>query len=337
MANIEFNFSGICARIAENPDLKPNHSFFRTIFWFLFSVAAVIGSIHILMALLNIAAHNPLTAGMDTASLKLILIITACCLCYSIWCLLWSKEMVKRIYQIHIITPGNFNSVNEKELYSLVEILSKRAGLDKIPAVGVYKAPEMNAFAVGASRNNALILFSDRLLANMTNNAVAAIAGHEVAHIANGDMLNMTIIRASVLALAVIIQIPFIIANIFLLATGKRQKDLWDWALIVLTMVIQFLVLKFTLFGGNILALYFSRHREYRADQMAAELVDAPSMITALESLLNNQVAMAGNHNRNEKELAMFKVSGAESVMELFSTHPTIRKRIARLKGTNNI
>ena len=210
--------------------------------------------------------------------------------------------------------------------------LSQKAGLANIPLVGVYESSEVNAFAAGAHRNNAFVMFSSALMERMDNEAVAAVAAHEIAHIANGDMLNMSVIRSAVMAMALLIQLPLTLITIFM-AHGSDKNSTRDQIINISMIVIQVVVFKVSLFLGNFLALFFSRHREFKADEMAAGLIDNRSMIHALETLSNFASEKHEEEENDErKALAMFKVSSKASFMELFSTHPPLENRVARLR-----
>jgi heat shock protein HtpX len=210
---------------------------------------------------------------------------------------------------------------NERRLYFLVKTLSERAGLPAVPELGIYSSSEMNAFATGHSRASSMIAFSSALVKNMDDDALAAITAHEVAHIANGDMLTMTLMMSVVNTVIMLVNM----AMIWILddhddgILGRIVKRLIRFAVVVVMM-----------FLGNLLMLWFSRHREFKADQLAAELVWPEAMIKALNSLKAEEQF---DELESQEAYASFKISSPPTMCDLFSTHPSLERRIERLKA----
>jgi heat shock protein HtpX len=191
-----------------------------------------------------------------------------------------------------------------------------------MPQVGIYESPELNAFATGPTKNRSLVAVSTGLLERMDSGAVDGVLGHEVAHIANGDMVTMTLIQGIVNAFVMFFAriIAFIVGNFV------RDDSLRYLVRFAVTIVLEI--------GLSILGMivvgYFSRMREYRADRGGAKLAGRDKMIRALESL------KAAYETRDEDQpasLATLKISGKSGgLLALLSTHPPLDDRIARLR-----
>ena len=242
--------------------------------------------------------------------------------------LLLSKFMAKRAFDIKVIDPGRFRDDRERQLYHLIKTLAERAGLPEVPEVGLYKSPEMNAFATGTGRRNAMVAFSSALVDRMDEDALAAVAAHEIAHIANGDMLTMTLLQSVVNTVVVLID----------LALYWFLHDRRDGFLITLIKSLaRWAVVGVLLFLGNLLMLWFSRHREFKADRLAAELVKADAMVKALDTLrADEDLELPDDVAQQQEAYAAFKIASPPAIIDLFSTHPSLERRIARLQALNN-
>ncbi len=208
--------------------------------------------------------------------------------------------------------------------------LSNKAGLEKPPQVGIWAGPDANAFATGRGRNAALVAFSEPLLESMSRDQARAVAAHEIAHVANRDMLAMTLLQGVVntFVLIAVIPIQFVrIANWF--------SDSFSWLIEILAIVIKFFVAVILTFIGSLFVNAFSRRREYRADATAARLVSPEHMKSALQQLSAN--SDSEKLPQAQARFAAFKINGSGFV-EFFSTHPLIEKRIQALdEGTYDI
>ncbi|MBT8114688.1 MAG: protease HtpX [Arenicella sp.] len=226
----------------------------------------------------------------------------------SIVSLLMSKSMAKRSAGVQLIT--NPRSETEQWLVSTVERQAQQAGIG-MPEVGVFPSPQMNAFATGANRNNALVAVSSGLLQNMTREEAEAVLGHEIAHVANGDMITLTLIQG------VVNVFVLLMARALALAIDRDGRGIGYFAGFMVGQVI---------FGflASVVVSYFSRMREYRADQGGAEYASRQSMIAALERLKMGQAGELPN------QLAAFGINS--SVKHLFSTHPPLDDRIEALR-----
>lgn len=236
--------------------------------------------------------------------------------------LLMSKKMAKWMMRLQVIDPNRASGA-ELEIVNVVHNLARKAGISKMPEVAIYDNAEVNAFATGPTRNNSLVAVSTGLLHRMNKTEVEGVLGHEVAHIANGDMVTMTLIQGVINAFVMFFAriLAFAVSNA-MRSNDEGPSPLVEFGLI---MLFQFI---FGLFGMLIVAK-FSRWREFRADAGGAKLAGRQHMIGALQALKGTVSSV----NKEEAAIASLKISGNSSkVMELFSTHPPLEKRIARLQ-----
>ncbi|WP_050469593.1 protease HtpX [Herbaspirillum chlorophenolicum] len=237
----------------------------------------------------------------------------------SIISLLMSKSMAKWSTGARVIeTPVNGTEV---WLVQTVGTLAQRAGIG-MPEVAVYDG-EPNAFATGAFRDSALVAVSTGLLQSMTKDEVEAVLGHEVAHIANGDMVTMTLIQGVVNTFVVFLSR---VVGYFVDSALRRNNDNSGPGIgyMVTVMVCQIV---FGI-GASIIVAWFSRQREFRADAGSARLLGSPQpMIQALARLGGSSPAGL------PQSMAAMGISDKPGIMELFSTHPPLEQRIAALRG----
>ncbi len=236
-----------------------------------------------------------------------------------------SKWIAKSSTGMQMIDP-NTAAGEERRLVNIVYDLTRKLGIEKMPEVGIYDSPELNAFATGPSKNNALVAVSSALLANMNDEEVAAVLGHEVSHVSNGDMVTLTLITGITNAFALFLS--RILAYTFSLAMsrGENQNSSGFPIMMYSTFSMIFSVL-FTLLG-NIVVAAFSRRREYRADLGGAKLVGKNAMIGALRRLQANTEII----DNRAPSLAAFKISQGSVWLSLFASHPPLEKRIQRLQ-----
>ncbi|EQA55577.1 protease HtpX [Leptospira kmetyi] len=235
--------------------------------------------------------------------------------------LLLSKFMAKMMMGVQIIDPRSASGV-ERELYSRVERLARAANLP-MPEVGIYHSPEVNAFATGPSKSSSLVAVSSGLLQVMDNAEVEGVLAHELAHVANGDMVTMTLVQGVVNAF-----VMFFSRIISYALSTMVKEDLQYTVRLVANIVLSIL---FSILGSIVVA-YFSRTREYRADAGGAKLAGRQNMIAALEKL--RRTFDAPEDERGGDALATMKISGHSKWMALFSTHPPLEARIAALKNS---
>ncbi|MBD9534599.1 protease HtpX [Stenotrophomonas sp. ATCM1_4] len=238
----------------------------------------------------------------------------------SIISLLLSKFMAKRGTGAVVITePRN---ATERWLLDTVARQAKAAGIG-MPEVAVYDAPEINAFATGANRNNALVAVSTGLLHNMSEDEAEAVLGHEIAHVANGDMITMALLQG-VLNTFVIVLARVVGGVIDSALSGNREGGGRGFAYYIIVFVLEMV---FGL-GATVIAMWFSRHREFRADHGGASLAGRQKMIAALERLKLNH-----GQSTLPTQIAAFGIAGA-TARKLFMSHPPLEERIAALKAS---
>ncbi|MDO5693086.1 MAG: protease HtpX [Pseudomonadota bacterium] len=230
--------------------------------------------------------------------------------------LLMSKSMAKMSMRVKIINqPQN---ADEAWIVETVRKFAEKSGIG-MPEVGIYDGAP-NAFATGAFKNSALVAVSTGLLRGMTREEVEAVIGHEVAHVANGDMVTMTLIQGVMNTFVV-----FASRMIGSLVDGRRDGNSGPGVgYYATTMVLD------VLFGflAGIIVAWFSRRREFRADRGAAQLMGQPnSMMNALARL----GGMQANGADMPKNMAAMGIAG--NIGKLFSTHPPMEERIAALKA----
>ncbi|MEN5069649.1 MULTISPECIES: protease HtpX [Stenotrophomonas] len=236
--------------------------------------------------------------------------------------LLLSKFMAKRSTGAVVITePRN---QTERWLLATVERQAREAGIG-MPEVAVYEGPEINAFATGANRNKALVAVSTGLLHNMSEDEAEAVLGHEIAHVANGDMITMALLQG-VLNTFVIVLARIVGGFIDSALSGNREGGGRGFAYYIIVFVLEMV---FGLFA-TMISMWFSRHREFRADAGGAHLAGRQKMIAALERLKVNH-----GQSTLPTQIAAFGIAGG-AAKKLFMSHPPLDERIAALRAANN-
>lgn len=300
-------------------------SWIKRIGLFLLVNILVVTTISLILNLLGVKPY--LTAyGMDYQSL-------------AVFCLIWgmggafislaiSRMMAKWTMGVKII-PEDTRDPELRELLQTVHSLARAAHLPAMPEVGIYDSPEVNAFATGPTKARSLVAVSSGLLQRMNAAEVKGVLGHEVAHIANGDMVTMTLIQGVVNAFVMFLAR----AIAFALTASRDSRDSREggsvggsYYLVQFVLEIVFMIL------GSMVVAWFSRYREYRADAGGAQLAGRPNMIQALEGL--NRTFNVIDPVADAPSVQALKISSRPSNwMKLFSTHPPLEERIARLKG----
>jgi heat shock protein HtpX len=232
-----------------------------------------------------------------------------------------SKWMAKKTMGVQVIeSPSN---QTEAWLVETVRKYSADAGI-KMPEVGVFHSPDMNAFATGMSKNSALVAVSTGLLQSMTKEEAEAVIGHEVAHAANGDMVTMALIQGVVNTFVMFLS--RVIGHTVDRVVFKNENG--HGPAFFITMIVAELILGVL---ASIIVMWFSRQREFRADRGGASLAGKGAMIAALERL-------ARQHPEPLPEkMAAFGIAGGspQGWKRLFMTHPPLEERIAALRAIN--
>lgn len=192
-----------------------------------------------------------------------------------------------------------------------------------MPEVAIYEAPDVNAFATGWNRNNALVAVSRGLLDNMSKDEVEAVLAHEISHVANGDMVTLALIQGVVNTFVVFFSkiIGHFVDRVILKNDGRNGPGIGAFVTeIAAQMVLGIL--------ASIIVMWFSRQREFRADAGGASLAGREKMISALERLkMNHEQASL------PKQMAASGISGGCAMGKLFMTHPPLDERIAALRA----
>lgn len=248
-----------------------------------------------------------------------------------IYCLIWgfagsfislalSRVMAKWTMGVQLIDVERAQGF-EAALVEKVTRLSRTAGLNVVPQIGIYESPELNAFATGPTRNRALVAVSTGLLQRMSNEEVEGVLAHEIAHVANGDMVTLTLIQG------VVNSFVLFFAKIIGFFVGQTVKEESRAAVEFGVSLAAQLVLGIL---GSIVVNYFSRWREFRADAGGARFAGKNSMVAALQRLRANYETTEPD---GSSAIAAFKISSRGSgFLSLFSTHPSLEDRIARLQ-----
>ena len=249
----------------------------------------------------------------------------------AIFCLLWgfggafvslaiSKISAKWMMGVTVIDPMT-RDAGERWLIDTVHRLAKSAGLPAMPQVGIYESAEVNAFATGPSKSRSLVAVSSGLLRNMNSNEAEGVLGHEVAHIANGDMVTMTLIQGVVNSFVMFF--ARVIAWTVSQFVDERMRHWVHFGAVILFEII------FSILGMLVVAA-FSRAREYRADAGGATLAGRANMIAGLKKL-KHTLELSDDA---QPSLATLKISAAKSggLLAWLSTHPDLDDRIRRLE-----
>ena len=235
---------------------------------------------------------------------------------------LWlSRWLVTRAHSLEIIRADDDEYA---WLADDVAELSRKVGLKDVPNVGVWESDDANAFAAGSSPSKAVVAFSTQLLSRLNRDEIRAVAAHEIAHVANRDMLAMTLLQGVVNAFVLAVALPitaFRVVNFF--------SDRFSWGAEIGARVLKFVAVAFITFLGGLGVKAYSRRREFRADAMAANLVSRQHMKSALQAISKIPASQVPD---SQTQFACLKIRVSKRALaEWFSTHPSIEKRINAL------
>ena len=290
----------------------------KRILLFLATNLAVMVLIGIVLSLLGV--DRILAANGSDLDLKALMILSLVVgFTGALFSLAISKWSAKRMMGVHVITqPSNST---ESWLLGTVQRHAQAAGIG-MPEVGIFNSPEPNAFATGARRNNALVAVSSGLLQGMSQREAEAVIGHEVSHVANGDMVTLTLIQGVVNTF--VFFLSRVVGHIVDRAVFKTEEG--HGPAFYITSIIAQMV-----FGilAMVIVMWFSRQREFRADAGGARLGGRDNMIGALERLQQRHAGPLPD------KMAAFGISGpvGNGLKRLFMTHPPIEERIAALRA----
>lgn len=261
--------------------------------------------------------------GLDIQSLAIF------CLVYgmgsSVISLLMSRAITKWSVGVQVIPPDT----RDPSLHALVQIvhdLCRKADINSMPEVGIYDSPDPNAFATGPSKSRALVAVSTGLLSRMNRSEIEGVLGHEITHIANGDMVTMTLLQGIMNAF-----VMFLSRVVAFVLTSNRDRDEGYRGPGIMYYVVQIVLeIVFTLFGSMVVA-WFSRWREFRADAGSARIAGKEKMIAALQEL--QRTYETAGMMRSQPTVATLQISSKPSgLMALWASHPPLEERIARLE-----
>src|SRR5271169_5221591 len=232
-----------------------------------------------------------------------------------------SKWTAKRMMGVRVI--GAPQSDVEVWLLSTVQRLAAQAQIG-MPEVGIFDSEEMNAFATGARRNAALVAVSTGLLRNMSRSQAEAVLGHEISHVANGDMVTLALLQGVLNTF--VIFLARIIGGIVDRALFKNDRQGSGIGFFLTTLVAQFVL------GilASVIVCWYSRRREFRADRGGAELAGTGNMIDALQVLKRSQ----GEPMPQQLQAFGINTGRSDGIMRLFMTHPPLDERIAALRSS---
>jgi heat shock protein HtpX len=286
---------------------------------FLITNLAILVVLSIVLSLLGVdslLAEN----GVDLDLQALLIFSAVIGMTGSFISLAMSKWSAKRMTGAQVITqPQN---KTQQWLLTTVERQASQAGI-KMPEVAIYQSPDVNAFATGMSRNNALVAVSSGLIESMKMDEAEAVLAHEVSHVANGDMVTLALIQG--------------VVNTFVIFASRVVGHIVDRVILkndrghgigffVSSMIAQ------VVFGilASAIVMYFSRVREFKADAGAAELAGSEKMVAALQRL-----QMIHQPSRLPEQMAAFGINGGlgDGIKKLFMSHPPLEERIAALRA----
>ena len=293
--------------------------FFKRIALFLATNIAILFILNITMRLLGIESLLD-QQGVDLNLNALLVFAAVIGFSGSLISLAISKWSAKRMTGARVIDrPAN---QAEQWLVETVRRQAQRAGIG-MPEVAVYDAPDVNAFATGWNRNKALVAVSTGLLRNMNNDEAEAVLGHEVTHVANGDMITLALIQGVVNTFVIFLSrvIGHFVDRVVFKTERGHGPAFW------ITAIVAELVLGIL---ASIIVMWFSRQREFRADAGGAALAGKGKMIQALQALQRTY-----EQPHLPDQMAAFGISGKRNggLKRLFMTHPPLEERIARLQS----
>ena len=241
-----------------------------------------------------------------------------------------SRLMAKWMMGVKIIDPDT-SDPHLQEIVQTVYRLAQAANLPKMPQVGIYGSPEVNAFATGPTKSRSLVAVSTGLFERMRRDEIEGVLGHEISHVANGDMVTMTLIQGVVNAFVMFLSrvIAFAIAQAM---RGREERDEGGGFSFMTYYIVSFVLEIVFMILGSMVVAYFSRFREFRADAGGARLAGRNNMINALKALVRTYEIV--DPAANQPAVQTLKISGhGTGLMRFFSTHPPLQERIARLQA----
>lgn len=300
----------------------------KRIFLFILVNILVVTTVSIILNLLGVGHYFYNAYGIDYGNL-------------AVYCLVWgmvgsfislalSRFMAKRMMGVQVVDPNTRDS----ELQDLVQMIhnhARAAGLPKMPEVGVYDSPDINAFATGPTKSRALVAVSTGALSRMSKSELDGVLGHEIAHVANGDMVTLTLIQGIVNAFAMFLSrvLAFVISQAMRSDRDDNRGPSTLTYILTPIFEIVFLIL------GSMVVAWFSRYREFRADAGGAKLAGRDKMVAALRKLqaVYDAPVVAEAMNHTPQTVATMQISSRRGgFLSMFASHPPLEERIQRLE-----
>ena len=290
----------------------------RRIFLFILTNLAVLFVINITLRLLGVDRVLNQSGTINFNALLLMSLVIG--FSGAIVSLFLSKWSAKHMVGAVVITAPS--DPTQQWLINTVRRQAESAGIG-MPEVAIYDAPDVNAFATGWNRNNALVAVSTALLHNMSRDEAEAVLGHEISHVANGDMVTLTLIQGVVNTFVVFFAklVGIFVDSLLRRDSNERGPGIGSFVAEIAAQLVLGVL-------ASMIVMWFSRHREFRADAGGAALAGRDKMIAALERLKLNheQVSLP-------TQMAASGISGGHGMSRLFMTHPPLDERIAALKA----
>lgn len=290
----------------------------KRIFYFLLTNVLVLLTISIIFSLTGAGNYINAKGGIDFGALLVFSAIIG--FSGAFISLAMSRWMAKKMMGVQVLDPNGALSSYEQAVVEKAHRLSRAAGLTHMPQVGIYHSSEVNAFATGPSKKRSLVAVSTGLLREMDDDAVEGVIAHEVAHVANGDMVTMTLLQGVVNTFVVFL------ARIAAWIASRFVKE--EMAPIVHFIAVILFQIVFSILGSLVVFAY-SRHREFHADRGGADLAGKDKMVHALHMLKSYSNRMKGEE---QTAIATLKINNRRK-STIFSTHPDLDVRISRLQA----
>lgn len=291
---------------------------FGRIFLFIVVNALVVMTLTFVLNLLGVRPY--LTQyGLDLQSLAIFCAVWG--MGGSFISLLMSRAIAKMSCGVQLIQPDT-RDPSLSQIVRTVHDLCRRSGIDKMPEVGIYDSPDPNAFATGPSKSMALVAVSTGLLSRMNMAEIEGVLGHEITHIANGDMVTMTLLQG--IMNAFVMFLARVIA--FVVTRSDRDENRGPGFMYY---IVEFVLQTVFMIFGSMVVAAFSRWREFRADAGGARLAGREKMIAALQELQRTYELVGANPQPAVQSLQIS--SRPSGLMKLWATHPPLEERIQRL------
>ena len=293
----------------------------KRIFFFIITNIAILLVLSIFLSLLGFTGILQ-SNGIDLDYNSLMLFSLVFGMGGSFISLYMSKWMAKSLAGVKVIkSPSN---QFESWYVQVVERQSETLGI-KVPEIGIFNSPSPNAFATGSSKNNSLVALSTGLVESMNKDEIEAVIGHEMSHVANGDMVTLSLIQGIINAFVIFFSrvIGHFVDRVIL--KNERGYGIGYFFTVIFAQVILGIL-------ASTIVCWFSRRREFRADFGGAQLTSKEAMISSLKTLEKMSAAKLPD------QMLAFGISNqgnSQTLRKLFSTHPPIRERILALENTN--